>query len=111
VFKGKISQNNDQIEKCASKDDLAAAIKRSDELLALMKARTEEDRSKGQGQYREFSSLLHGQDKRITMLETQQNAYVNIINEMKKDFKSEFKDLHTELKELQNEIKESRKVI
>jgi hypothetical protein len=115
VFKAKISQNtevnaaqNEQIKQLATKDEITAAIKRSDEMLSLMKERAEEDRAKGQGQYREFYSLLNGQEKRIIALETQQTALAKSLDEMKQDFKSEFRDLHTELKELQNEIKKSR---
>jgi hypothetical protein len=115
VFKGRISQNaetnktqDEQMKKFVSRDELAAAIKRSDELLALMKERAEEDRAKGQGQYREFYALLTGQEKRIIALETQQTTLAKSLDEMKLDIKSEFRDLHTELKELQNEIKKSR---
>ena len=111
VLKGKIQQNtetnnaqNEQMKKFASRDELAAAIQRSDELLALIKARAEEDRSKGQSQYREFSALLNGQDKRIIAIETQQTVFAKILDEMKQDIKSGFKDMQAELKELQNKI-------
>ena len=116
VLKGKIQQNteinnaqNEQMKKFASRDDLATAIQRSDELLALIKARAEEDRSKGQGQYREFSALLNAQDKRIIAIETQQTVFAKILDEMKQDFKSGLKEIQVELKELHNEIKQSRK--
>jgi hypothetical protein len=115
VFKNRISHNaetnkaqDEQMKKFVSRDDLAAAIKRSDELLALMKERAEEDRAKGQGQYREFYALLTGQEKRIIALETQQTAFAKSLDEMKHDIKSGFKDLQTELKELQKEIQKSR---
>jgi peptidoglycan hydrolase CwlO-like protein len=115
VFKGKINHNAEEIatqekeiKTLASKDDLAAAIKRSDEMLEIMRKRAEEDRAKGQGQYREFSGLIHGHDKRITALETQQTALEKTLEELKLDIKSGFKDVQTELKGLQNEIKELR---
>jgi hypothetical protein len=115
VFKSRINQNaetnkaqDEQMKKLATRDELAAAIKRSDELLALMKERAEEDRAKGQGQYREFYAIMTGQEKRIIALETQQTALAKSLNEMKVDIKCEFRDLHTELKELQKEIQKSR---
>jgi len=116
VLKGKIQHNAednknllDLVEKLASRDDLSSAVKRVDELLAIIRARAEEDREKGQGVYREFYSLLTGHEKRISALETHQSGLAKALDELKKDIKSGFSDLRCELKELQNEIKEARK--
>ena len=116
VFKGKINQNaevnkdqGDQIKLTASKTELAAAIKRSDEMLALMKERAEEDRAKGQGQYREFYSLLTNHAERISSLETQQTGLSKILDELKGDIKSGFRKIEDELRDLQKEIKDQRK--
>lgn len=113
VIKGKINQNTEvnkaqdgQIEKCASKEELAAAIKRSDELLALMKERAEEDRSKGQGQYREFYGLLTNHAERIGSLETQHTGLAKALDELKDDIKSGFRKIEEDLKDLQKELKE-----
>ena len=116
VNKGRINQNtetnraqDEQIKLSASKTELAAAIKRSDEMLALMKERAEEDRAKGQGQYREFYSLLTNHAERISSLETQQTGLSKILDELKSDIKSGFRKIEDELKDLQKEIKDQRK--
>ena len=112
VFKGKINHNteankahDEQIKQLASRTELAAAIKRSDEMLALMKERAEEDRSKGEGQYREFYALLNSQEKRVIALETQQATLSKALDEMKSDIKGGFRKIEEDLKDLQKEIK------
>ena len=109
VFKGKITQNAEtnkaqweQMKLLATKDELAAAIKRSDEMLDIMRNRAEEDRSKGQGQWREFHAALSKHAERIGALETQQNTLMKSLDEIKGDIKSGFKELQNELKELRN---------
>jgi hypothetical protein len=120
VFKGKISHNtevnnaqNEQIKKLASKEELkgaivhmdehiVAAIKRSDEMLALMTKRAEEDRVKGQGQWREFYETISKHAERIGVLENQQNILMKSLDEIKGDIKSGFRQLQDELKELRN---------
>jgi len=107
VFKGRINHNaevnkdqGEQIKHLASKDDLAAAIRRSDEMLAIMTKRAEEDRLKGQGQWREFHEILSRHAERIGVLENQQNNLIKSLDEIKFDIKSGFKQLQDELKEL-----------
>jgi len=116
VFKARINHNADvnkaqdeQMKILATKEELAAAIRRSDEMLSIMTKRAEEDRAKGQGQYREFYSLLNGQERRVIALETQQTALAKSFDELKQDIKAGFRDVQAELKELQNEIKAARK--
>ena len=113
VQKGRINQNaetnraqDDKNKSFATKDELAAAIRRSDEMLGIMTKRAEEDRAKGQGQWREFHDILTKHAERIGTLETQQTAFQKSIDELKSDIKSGFKETHNELKELQNELKE-----
>ena len=89
-----------------SKDELAAAIKRSDEMLAIMTKRAEEDRAKGQGQWREFHEILAKHAERIVTVETRQNAFQKSIDELKSDIKNGFEGTHNELRELQKELKE-----
>jgi DNA repair exonuclease SbcCD ATPase subunit len=109
VFKGKINQNaeankvqDEQMKALASKDDLAAAIRRSDEMLAIMTKRAEEDRLKGQSQWREFHEITAKHSERIGVLENQQNTLMKSLDEIKGDIKSGFRQLQDELKELRN---------
>jgi len=107
VFKGKINHNADvnkaqdeQMKTLATKDDLAAAIRRSDEMLAIMTKRAEEDRLKGQGQWREFHEIIAKHSERIGVLENQQNTLMKSLDEIKGDIKSGFRQLQDDLKEL-----------
>jgi len=109
VFKGKINQNaetnnaqNEQMKALASKSELAAAIKRSDEMLEIMSKRAEEDRIKGQGQWREFHELLAKHSEKIGILENQQSTLMKSLDEIKGDIKSGFRQLQDELKEIRN---------
>jgi len=107
VLKGKITQHGESIanhkiemKTLASKEELAAAIRRSDEMLDLMIKRAEEDRLKGQGQWREFNDILARHSERIVVLENQQNILMKSLDEIKVDIKSGFRQLQDELKEL-----------
>jgi len=109
VFKGKINQNaetnkaqDEQMKALASKSELAAAIKRSDEMLEIMSKRAEEDRIKGQGQWREFHELLAKHSEKIGILENQQSTLMKSLDEIKGDIKSGFRQLQDELKEIRN---------
>ena len=110
MLKGKINQNSennkahdDKLKTFASKDDLAAAIKRSDEMLAIMTKRAEEDREKGQGQWREFHEILAKHTVRIGVLENQQTTLMKSLDEIKGDIKSGFSQLQEELKDLRKQ--------
>jgi hypothetical protein len=121
VIKGKLSQaievNTDQtkqIENCASKgelvsavtrgdEQLAAAIKHSDEMLDLMRKRAEEDRASGEGHYRELYSIINNHAERIKAVETTQKAIDKSLEEIKSDIKTGFADVKTELKELRKQ--------
>jgi len=107
VFKSKINHNADvnkaqdeQMKTLATKDDLAAAIRRSDEMLSIMTKRAEEDRLKGQGQWREFHEIIAKHSERIGVLENQQNTLMKSLDEIKGDIKSGFRQLQDDLKEL-----------
>jgi hypothetical protein len=109
VFKGKIHHNTEdiaaqqgEIKNLATKDDLAAAISRSDEMLEIMRKRAEEDRAKGHGQWREFYDIVAKHSERIGVLENQQNTLMKSLDEIKGDIKSGFRQLQDELKELRN---------
>ena len=55
----------EHIKTLASKDELAKAIKRSDELLVLMQKRVDEDRLSGERRYTELYGLLNVHSERI----------------------------------------------
>jgi hypothetical protein len=121
VIKGKLSQAIDvnaaqtkQIENCASKgelsvaitradEQLAAAIKHSDEMLDLMRKRAEEDRATGEGHYRELYGIINNHAERIKAVETTQKAIDKALEEIKSDIKTGFADVKSELKELRKQ--------
>ena len=73
-------------------------------MLAIMTKRAEEDRAKGQGQWREFHEILTKHAERIGSLEIQQTSLMKSLDEIKTDVKGGFR-------ELQNELKEIRKML
>jgi hypothetical protein len=121
VIKGKIAQNAEvnktqaaQLEQCASRTDLntvavradeqlTSAIKRSDEMLELMRKRAEEDRASGEGRYRELYGILNSHGERIKAVETTQKAIDKSLEEIKSDIKTGFAEMKTELKELRKQ--------
>jgi predicted nucleic acid-binding Zn-ribbon protein len=111
VLKGKINQNtetnktqDEQIKTLATKDDLAKAIKRSDEMLELITKRAEEDRAKGTGQWREFHDAIAKHSERIGILENKHESLMKSLDEIKNDIKSGFRQLQDDLKELRKTL-------
>jgi hypothetical protein len=120
MIKGKVSQNAEmnntqgkQIENCASRgelaaaverggEQLAAAIKHSDEMLELMRKRAEEDRKSGEGHYRELYGIINNHAERIKAVEITQKAIDKSLEEIKIDIKTGFADVKTELKEMRS---------
>jgi hypothetical protein len=120
VIKGKVNQNaeankaqTEQIEECASKSELAAAmerggeqlaaaIKHSDEMLELMRKRAEEDRKSGEGHYKELYGIINNHAERIKAVEITQKAIDKSLEEIKVDIKTGFADVKTELKEMRS---------
>ncbi|MDR0759383.1 MAG: hypothetical protein LBF74_04650 [Treponema sp.] len=118
MIKGKVNQNaeankaqTEQIEQCASKSELAAAmerggeqlaaaIKHSDEMLELMRKRAEEDRKSGEGHYKELYGIINNHAERIKAVETTQKAIDKSLEEIKSDIKAGFADVKSELKEM-----------
>jgi len=107
VLKGKISNNEKtnagqarQIEACATRDELAKTIKRSDEMLDMMRKRAAEDRAAGEGNYKELYGLISQHGERITKLETSHTAVLESLDEIKSDIKAGLRDVRDELKEL-----------
>ena len=107
LFKGKIHQNakateiqGKQIETLASKEELAAAIQQSNKILDFMKERAEEDRKKGQEQWREFNNRLMIHAERLSSLEAQQSTLDSTLNEIKASFREVEKDIKEILRKL-----------
>ena len=95
-FKGKIHQNTatindfcEQIKTLATKDELYAVIKRA-----------EEDREKGQGQWRDFHKHIASHAERLSALETHQTTFVSSIIEIKTYFREMEKDIKEILRKL-----------
>jgi putative cell wall-binding protein len=110
VIKSKVVENAEvneaqkkQIESCASKGELAAAIKRSDEMLDMMRKRTEEDRATGAVHYKELYGILSSHAERIRALETSQTTIAKTLDEIKGDLNGGFRDIRNELKELRKQ--------
>ena len=100
LFKGKIQQNAKAIETLASKEELAAAIQQLNKILDFMKERTEEDRKKGQEQWRESNSKIANHAERLSSLEAQQTTFANSLNEIRADFREMIKDIKEILRRL-----------
>ena len=106
-FQQKIQQNTDaievqdeQIKTLATKDELAAAIQRSNEMLEFMKERAEEDRAKWDEQWREFNNRITLHAERLSSLEAQQNTLGSSLSEIKASFREMEKDIKEILRKL-----------
>ena len=95
----------EHIKTLASKDELAKAIKRSDELLELMKKRVDEDRLSGEKKYAELYGLLNAHGERIGKLEVSQEQIFKMLDKLDSTINNGFKDMREDMKELRNEIK------
>jgi hypothetical protein len=93
-----------QIEERASKRELAAAMKRSDELLDLMRERAEEDRERGDGRYKELYGLIGAHGERIGKLETSQEQIFKMLDKLETTVAGGFHDLRQDMKELREAL-------
>ena len=107
LLKGKLNgaietnaEQSKKIEGCATRDELASAIKRSDEMLDIMRRRADEDRAKSEGKFKEFYSILNKHSERITVLETNQQTVTKTLEEIRKDLNGGFNDIRKELREI-----------
>jgi hypothetical protein len=121
VYKGKVQQaaeinaaQGKQIEDRATRaelstataraeEQLATAIKRSDDMLDLMRKRAEEDRASGEGHYRELYGIITSHGERIKAVETAQKAIDKSLEEIKSDIKTGFAEVKTEIRELRSQ--------
>jgi predicted nucleic acid-binding Zn-ribbon protein len=110
VMKGKLNQTIDEniaqskkIDECANRSELAQAIKRSDEMLELLRKREAEDREKSEGKFKEVYEMLGKHSERITALETSQQSIQRTIEDIRKDLNGGFKDIREELREMRKQ--------
>jgi hypothetical protein len=95
-----------QIEERASKQELSAAIKRSDELLDLMRERAEEDRLRGDGRYKELYGIIGTHGERIGKLEISQEQIFKMLDKLEITVSGGFHDLRQDMKELREALKQ-----
>ena len=95
----------EHIKTLSSKDELAKAIKRSDELLVLMQKRVDEDRLSGERRYTELYSLLNVHSERIGKLEVSQEQIFKLLDNLSASINNGFKDMKDDIRELRKEIK------
>jgi S-methylmethionine-dependent homocysteine/selenocysteine methylase len=95
-----------QIEERASKQELSAAMKRSDELLDFMRERAEEDRLRGDGRYKELYGIIGTHGERIGKLEISQEQIFKMLDKLEIAVSSGFHDLRQDMKELREALKQ-----
>jgi len=95
----------EHIKTLSSKDELAKAIKRSDELLVLMQKRVDEDRLSGERRYTELYGLLNVHSERIGKLEVSQEQIFKLLDNLNATINNGFKDMKDDIRELRKEIK------
>ena len=95
----------EHIKTLSSKDELAKAIKRSDELLVLMQKRVDEDRLSGERRYADLYGLLNVHTERIGKLEVSQEQIFKLLDNLNATINNGFKDMKDDIRELRKEIK------
>ena len=95
----------EHIKTLSSKDELAKAIKRSDELLVLMQKRVDEDRLSGERRYTELYGLLNVHSERIGKLEVSQEQIFKLLDNLYASINNGFKDMKEDIRELRKAIK------
>ena len=95
----------EHIKTLASKDELAKAIKRSDEFLELMQKRVDEDRLSGERRYVDLYGVLNVHTERIGKLEVSQDEIFKLLDNLNATINNGFKDMKDDIRELRKEIK------
>jgi hypothetical protein len=90
----------------ATKDELTAAIRRSDELLDIMRKRAEEDRLRGDGRYKELYGIIGAHGERISKLEISQEQIFKMLDKLEITVSGGFRDLRQDMKELRETLKQ-----
>jgi DNA anti-recombination protein RmuC len=83
----------EQLKGCATKEDMAAVIKRADE-----------DRSHNSEQHRQLFSSANEQAMRIERLETMRESMMKSLEELKNEIKSGLKEIREELRGLRKQV-------
>jgi hypothetical protein len=105
VIKGKVERVAKDNEVQATKDELTAAIRRSDELLDIMRKRAEEDRTRGDGRYKELYGIIGAHGERIGKLEISQEQIFKMLDKLETTVSGGFRDLRQDMKELREALK------
>jgi hypothetical protein len=105
VIKGKVERVAKDNEVQATKDELTAAIRRSDELLDIMRKRAEEDRLRGDGHYKELYGIIGAHGERIGKLEISQEQIFKMLDKLEIAVSGGFHDLRQDIKELRDALK------
>jgi formate dehydrogenase assembly factor FdhD len=95
-----------QIDDRASKQELSAAMKKSDELLDLMRKRAAEDRLLGEERYRELYGIIGNHGERISKLEISQEQIFKMLDKLENMVSGGFHDLRQDMKELREALKQ-----
>jgi hypothetical protein len=95
-----------QIEGRASKQELSVAMKRSDDLLDLMQKRADEDRTRGDGRYKELYGIISTHGERIGKLEISQEQIFKMLDKLEVTVSGGFHDLRQDMKELREALKQ-----
>jgi hypothetical protein len=81
-------------------------MKRSDELLDLMRNRAEEDRLRGDGRYKELYGIIGVHGERIGKLEISQEQIFKMLDKLEVTVLGGFHDLRQDMKELREALKQ-----
>ena len=112
MMKGKLQQavetniaQTKQLEACSTREELANAIKRSDELLDLMRKRVDEDRAIGEGRYKELYGIINSHGERIGRLEVSQEQLFKMLDKLETTVTGGFREMKADMKELRDALK------
>jgi hypothetical protein len=106
AIKGKVERIAKDNEAQATRDELAAAIRRSDELLDIMRKRAEEDRRQGDGRYKELYGIIGAHGERISKLEISQEQIFKMLDKLETAVSGGFRDLRQDMKELREALQQ-----
>jgi hypothetical protein len=95
-----------QLEDKASKKELAAAMKQSDDLLGLMRKMAEEDRARGDARYKELYGIIGTHGERIGKLEVSQEQIFKMLDKLEAMVSGGFHDVRQDMKELREALKQ-----
>ena len=95
-----------RIEERASRQELTAAMKRSDELLDLLRKRAEEDRLRGDGRYKELYGIIGAHNERIGKLEVSQEQLFKMLDKLENTVTTGFREMKDDMKEMRNLLKQ-----